>query len=57
MKIEIPQVANVWRNPKKTNWFSPTPPLMLVGFHFALVIAALHLLKSRLMLHTGLIAN
>lgn len=26
MKIEIPQVANVWRNPEKTNWFSPHPP-------------------------------
>lgn len=56
-KMEIPQVASVWRNPKETNWFSPTPPLMLVGFHSTLVIAALHLLKGRLMLCTGSIVN
>lgn len=30
---------------------------MLVGFHFALVIAVLHLLKGRLMLRASLIAN
>lgn len=23
VKMEIPQVASVWRNPKETNWFSP----------------------------------
>lgn len=57
VKMEIPQVANAWRNPKETNWFSSTPPLMLVGFHCTLVIAALHLLKGRLMLRTGSIVN
>lgn len=57
VKMEIPQVASVWRNPEETNWFSPNPSLMLVGFHSTLVIAALHLLKGRLMLCTGLIGN
>lgn len=56
VKMEIPQVLNVCRNPKETNWFSPTPPLML-GFRSTLAVAALHLLKGLLMLCTGLIVN
>lgn len=54
--MEIPQVLNVCRNPKETNWFSPTPPLML-GFRSTLAVAALHLLKGLLMLCKGLIVN
>lgn len=60
VKMEIPQMPNVRRNPKEANWFFPpthTPPLMLVGSLSALVIAALHLLKGCLVLRTGLVVN
>lgn len=56
VKMEIPQVAS-GGIPRKLIGFPPSPSLVLVGFHSTLVIAALHLLKGRLMLCTGLIGN